>query len=355
MKIVRPVTFALLAASVLGGCSGSASQSPNLPASSAANPPGVSRVAPPFASALPPQMFHPDRRKSWIAADAAKQAQLLFETDLGTGAVDIFALPGMRLEGQITGLYSPTGDCSDSHGNVWIAELGKSRMLEYSREGKLLHTIVRANLAPWGCAVNPINGALAVTNYEGPQYQAGDVLVYASPSAHPVILRNPEQAVYLEAAYDRSGNLWVTGYTSSEYSIISACGASRCRTVILRGGSIFSPSTIAWDDRSHSWVVFDQYCRNMAFTCSYPVSTHGTVGKPTQYLNSVGGALCQLMQGALVTTGKETIVVGGDNEYTCLGYKSSSVNRWVYRAGGMPTNYNTGAVVYPWGAAVSTR
>jgi hypothetical protein len=354
MKIVRPVTFALLAAVVFSGCSSSASP-PNLPPSSAANPSGLLRVVLPFGSALPPRIFHPDRRPSWIATDAAKQAQLLFETDIGIAAVNIFALPGMRLEGQITGLSTPTGDCSDNHGNVWIAELGKSRMLKYSRAGKLLHTIARANLEPWGCAVNPINGALAVTNYEGPQYQSGDVLVYANPSAHPVILRNPEQAVYLEAAWDRSGNLWVTGYTSSEYSIISECGASKCRTVILHGGSIFSPSTIAWNDRSHSWVVFDQYCHNLAFICSYPVSTHGAVGKPTQYLSSVGGALCQQWQPALVTTGKETVVVGGDNEYYCLGYKSSSVNRWAYPAGGRPANYNTGAVVFPWGAAVSTR
>jgi hypothetical protein len=354
MKIVRPVTFALLAAAVFGGCSSSTSP-PNLPPSSAANPSSLSRVVPPFGSALRPQMFHLDRRTSWIARNAAKQPQLLFETDIGTETVDIFALPGMRLEGQIAGIYSPTGDCSDRQGNVWIADSLKHKMLEYSREGKLLHTIAGAGFEPYGCAVNPVNGALAVTDLVGPAYRPGEVLVYASPSASPRILRNPEQDEYFYPGYDPSGDLWVTGYTSSEYPIISDCGASSCRTVVLHGGSIFDPGTIAWDTVDGSWIVFDLDCHLTGATCSYPLSRHAVLGTPTTYLSSTGGQLCELIQPAVVTTNKRTVVVGGDNEYYCLGYKSSSVNRWAYPAGGRPTNYKTGAVVYPWGAAVSTR
>ncbi|HEY6325225.1 MAG TPA: hypothetical protein VIW73_01740 [Candidatus Cybelea sp.] len=36
----------------------------------------------------------------WLAPDAAKSAGLLFETDIGTNAVDIFALPSMKLTGK---------------------------------------------------------------------------------------------------------------------------------------------------------------------------------------------------------------------------------------------------------------
>ena len=309
-------------------------------------------------AALPPPIVAPlvahDSRKSWLAPDIGKSGQLLFVSDGGTYDVDIFTLPDLKLAGRLTGFKFPTGECSDRHGDVWIANYLKHEMLEYSHEGKRLNAIVLAHLNPYGCAVNPTDGALAVTDAEQSNYGPGEVLVYAKPSARPIILRNPEQEYYLYPAYDSHGDLWVTGFSATEYPLISSCGASSCRTVVLRGGSIFNPGGIAWDNGKRKWIVFDGYCHESGATCSYPVSMDGRVGSPTTYLTSVGGQPCAVFQPAMATIGNQTIVAASDNEYACLGYKYSSVDLWSYSFGGTPLRYRSG-VIYPWGAAVSAK
>ncbi len=289
----------------------------------------------------------------WLAPGAAKTAGLLFETDPGTNDVDIFSLPQMKLRQKLTGFKFPTGECSALDGNIWIGNYLKHEMLEYSSAGKLLYTIKGAHLDPYACAVNPINFSMAVTDLDELKFQPGKILIYSVLGTRPTILRNPEQAEYFFPAYDPYGDLWVTGFSASEYPVISKCRASSCRTVKLRGGSIFSPGAIAWDNVHGNWIIFDSYCHESATTCSYPVSKEGVVGTPTTYLNPAGGALCNLTQAAIVQTGQRSIaVVGGDSEYSCTGYKNSSVDLWAYPAGGLPTSHSN-RVVFPWGAAVS--
>lgn len=225
-------------------------------------------------------------------------------------------------------------------------------MLEYSYTGKLVNTIKRPHLDPYGCAVDPVSYALAVTQQDEFKFEVGSILVFTTPSAHPKMLRNPEQVSYNNAAFDPFGDLWVTGF-GTQWPVISKCGVSSCQTVRLRGGSIFSPGPIAWDNVHGNWVIFDNYCHESATTCSYPVSDDGVVGTPTTYLNPAGGALCNLIQAALVQTGQRTLaVVGGDSQYVCTGYKNSSVDLWAYPAGGLPVRSNN-RVIFPWGAAVN--
>ena len=81
----------------------------------------------------------------------------------------------------------PTGECADRHGNVWIGDYLRRKMLEYSHEGRLLNTIKRQHFKPWSCAVNPVNGDLAIFDMNKPHAQPGEILVYSSPSAIPVI------------------------------------------------------------------------------------------------------------------------------------------------------------------------
>ncbi len=166
MKIARTATWALIAGAFLAGCSSTGSQSPTVPnpamdARSAAN----SRTANLFPSMTLPPMVRPDRRRSWVSPDAARAKQLLFESDPGTDDVDMFSLPDMTHKGTLTGFKQPLGECSDRKGNVWIANFLKHELLEYSHKGTLLNKIHRAGLEPSSCAVNPVNGDIAVINY----------------------------------------------------------------------------------------------------------------------------------------------------------------------------------------------
>jgi hypothetical protein len=288
-----------------------------------------------------------------IVAPGAKAAGLLFETDPGTNDVDIFSLPQMKLTQKLTGFKFPAGECSNLDGNIWIGDYLKHELRMYSSSGNLLYTIKGAHLAPYACALDPVSFALVVTDVDESKFQPGKILIYTVPGSRPIILRNPERGTYFFPAFDPYGDLWVTGFSASKHPVIAKCGPLRCHAVRLRGGNIFSPGTIAWDNVHGNWIIFDNYCHESATTCSYPVSDEGVIGTPTVYLNPAGGALCNLTQAALVPTGKRTIaVVGGDSEATCTGYKNSSVDLWAYPAGGLPVTSNH-HVVSPWGAALS--
>jgi hypothetical protein len=306
----------------------------------------------PGARVAPSLVARMDERKSWVSPDIARSQQLLFESDLGTSDVDVYSLPDMTLKATLTGFVEPLGECSDNHGNVWIANTYKDEMFEYSHAGKRINTIKNAGPNPQGCAVNPSNGEIAVIEYSAAGYTGpGEVDVYSKPSAKPKVLRNPDMFFYEFALYDPGGRLWIDG-GSTFSNILSKCGRSSCSTVILHGGSIFSIGSIAWDATKSTMVVFDLYCHDVPSLCSYPVSEQGRIGSPTLYLNYAGGGLCTVVQTALATVGKQSYVVGGDSEYTCTGYQNSTVDLWSYPAGGTARSH-AGGVVYPYGAAVS--
>ncbi len=326
----------LAAYAILAGCGGDVASSGAFPYARVASRP-----------AMPP-----DHRKSWVSPDIARSTKLLFESDIGTDDVDVYLLPDMTLKATLTGFAEPLGECADNHGNVWIADAYNDAMFEYSHAGKRINTIENAGPNPQGCAVNSSNGEIAVVEYSAAGYTGpGEVYVYSKPSAKPTILRNPDMFFYEFALYDPGGRLWIDG-SSTFSNILSKCGRSSCSTVILHGGSIFSIGSIAWDATKSTMVVFDLYCHDVPSLCSYPVSKRGRIGSPTLYLNHAGGGFCTVFQTALTTVGKQSYVVGGDSEYTCSGYKNSTVDLWLYPAGGAARSY-VGAVVYPYGAAVS--
>ena len=304
-------------------------------------------------SGLPSAGALSDRGNSWVSPDIAHSSQLLFESDIGTAGVNVYSLPDLKLKATLTGLEEPTGECSDTHGNVWIADTYQDEMLEYSHDAKQIATIENAGPNPQACAVSPRTGELAVMEFSsagstGP----GDVYLYAKPSASPKILRNPQMLFYEYAVYDPQGRLWIDGYGTLTGSILSKCGRSKCSTVTLHGGSIFSIGSLAWDPAASNLVVFDGYCHDGPSICSYPVSERGAVGAPTLYLTYLGGNFCSVYQLMLTKIGKQSYVVGGDAEYACAGYKESTVDLWAYPLGGAAQHYRKG-VVYPYGAAVS--
>jgi hypothetical protein len=124
MRFATSATAILIAGGFLASCTSDTSQSQAVLSGF-----GINRTD------VPPLGVRPDRHRSWVSPDAANAAQLLFESDLGTDDVYIFALPDMTLKGTLTGFKEPLGECSDNHCNVWIANSLKNEMIEYSRSG----------------------------------------------------------------------------------------------------------------------------------------------------------------------------------------------------------------------------
>ncbi len=363
MSISRSVTYALgvvTAAALIAGCSGG-SQSSGLGGVSGLTP-AASHGAGDLArhSRNPGDLFvgvkwtgnvHPDHHKSWLAPDIAGAPRLYFASDSGTDDVYIFTLPGMTLKGTLTGFDEPQGECSDTKGNIYIANTGEEQVLEYSRTGTLLNTYSDSYGYPVGCAVDPATGNLAVTDIFGFS-GAGQVLVFTSPSSSPTVLSNPSQYYYYFAGYGPGSDLWVSGKDDSGAYMVSACGSSSCSTVSLSGGTIYFPGGVQWDGTRSEWVLFDQLCDDTTEACSYPVSGSGKLGTATVYETYNGEPVCDLVQGMIAANGKR-YVAGGDYEY--CGTADTSANRWGYTGGGEPTNYTTSSVDEPIGAAVSTK
>ncbi len=362
MRISRSASYALgvlAAAALLAGCSSSGgSQSgfaPGAGAGASGNHVSVPQVrhhglADTYVSVKPAQV-HPDHHKSWVSPDAKLAPRLYFASDSGTDDVYIFTMPGMALKGTLTGFSEPQGECADTKGNIYIANTGTEQVLEYSRTGTLLNTYSDSYGYPVGCAINPMNGDLAVADIFGFS-GAGQVLVYSSPSSSPTVLSNPNQYYYYFDGYDKSGDLWVSGKDESGSYMVSDCGASSCSTVSLSGGTIYFPGAVQWDGTSGNWVLFDQLCNDSEAACSYPVSASGVLGSPTIYENYNGTSACDIVQG-VIAANMHKYVAGGDYEY--CGNASTSVNRWAYPAGGKPTNYSTSSISEPIGAAISTK
>ncbi len=358
MRILRRGSYALgvlAAAALVGGCNGSGgSQSSGVTPSSGARTYALN-PSDTFIGVKWNGNVHPDLRKSWISPDVQRAPRLLFVSDTATDDVDIFTMPDMALKGTITGFNQPQGECSDKHGNIYVANTQETQVDEYSRIGTLLNTYPDKSGYPVGCAVNPLNGDLAVANvssFSG----LGHVLLFTSPSSRPTMLINPAQVSYFFLGYDIHGDLWVDGRDKQKNYIVSSCGGFVCRTIDLTGGKIYFPGAVQWDQKEYSWVLFDQRCGNTTAACSYWVSGTGVLGQATNYQNYSGGAVCDLIQGVVAAYGKR-YTAGSDYEYTgCPNAGNSSVNRWQYPTGGAPTNYATEAVTQqPAGAAISTQ
>lgn len=101
---------------------------------------------------------------SWMAPDAGKKS-LLYVSDYQNDAVYVFSFPAGELTGTLSGFAGPFGECTDTAGNVFIANARPPEVLEYAHGGTSpIATIKDPGQYPYACSVNPTTGNLAVTN-----------------------------------------------------------------------------------------------------------------------------------------------------------------------------------------------
>lgn len=364
MTISRSATYALsalAAASLLAACSGSGgSQSSAYAPSSGASAPMGSHIPNlhsqfPANTSVKTPSVHRDHHKSWVSPDAKLAPRLLFVADDDTDDVYIFTMPAMALKGTITGFDEPQGMCTDASGNIWITNTETFQIFQYSRTGTLLKTLSDVDGYPVGCAVNKSNGDLAVTNIiDASGGLPGNVVVYANASGSGTEITNPDQSEYFFPAYDRSGNLYVNGFTRSSYIyVLSECpsGSSACHSLSVSGGSLFFPGGLNWDRVNNNLVAGDQECNEEAASCQYQMTISGSTATITGStpLSNTNGTGCDVDQGALAPFSK--YFAGG-----CIteGSGTTTAARWAYPVGGEPTNNNT-TPEYPIGAAISNK
>lgn len=136
----------------------------------------------------------------------AKRLDLLYISD-ANGEVTVYTYWQKTLVAELTGFSQPMGECVDKTGDVFIADYGAKKIVEYAHAGrKPLRTLDDSPYAPYACSVDPTTGSLAVANETGSSNQ-GNIAVYANASGSPKFFTVKSISEFQACAYDNEGNL----------------------------------------------------------------------------------------------------------------------------------------------------
>jgi len=297
---------------------------------------------------------HADRHTGSWMAKGLKQRDLLYVSN-GNGTVSVYRYWQRTLVGVLTKFTQPMAGCSDTAGNVYIPDYQAKKIVEYAHgNAKPLRTIDDAPYTPYGCAVSPTTGDLAVANYGQRQYSyygSGNVAVYVRASGNPVFYGSSDDNHFMSVAYDDHGDLLAltdSGYSGHwyYYPYFYYLPKKSAKLILM---NLPGPS------RSWYW----DYAVNVAFDGKYWVVNSRdlylySINVQAQYIREVGLSSTYGGLGAVAfyrksLKGEATQIIGPSDQY---GGKSA-IDFWKYPAGGGPIDTVTQDLDEPTGAAIS--
>ncbi len=268
---------------------------------------------------------HSGRVASWMAPQAQSK-DLLYVSD-ESGTVFTVSYPGGKLLGMITGLQAPAGLCSDSAGDVFIADTPAQSIFEYKHGKTKPTTVIGVVGYPEGCSVDPTTGNLAVTNYENarPLGPGSVSVVNLAKNRKTTTYTDPSINVFFFCGYDGKGNLYVdgvnSGSTRSEFAELPKGGASLRDFTLDR--KINYPGAIQWDGAD---VAIEDVFKDVV----YQVKVAGSIGKVLGTLRFGGDDSALLTQFWIED---QTIIL----PYGKMRRAVHRVGFWPYPSGGVPT------------------
>lgn len=295
----------------------------------------------------------PDHRSSWMSPDAKRIKKRLYVSDWSSNDVYVYDYNKGTLEGQLSGLNDPYGECVDKKGNVWVVAFGGSSVSEFAHGGTQTVKTLKTDYQPMGCSVDPTTGNLAVAASD-----VVDVFVHARGKAH--VYQSAVCYPFWAPGYNAAGNLYVEAllYGSADplggYSDPLACelphGGNSLRAVHLSGFGIYYPASVMWDGKH--LTLSDQNYLDKNETAIHRVSEDAygnltSIGK-TILTDSCDGNDVEVRQPFI--TGN--IVVGGNLRCSYYGSKPK-FDYWAYPAGGNPTRSLQSPPERPVGQSVS--
>ncbi|HEY1656310.1 MAG TPA: hypothetical protein VGF86_14495, partial [Candidatus Tumulicola sp.] len=191
---------------------------------------------------------------SWMLP-AAASADLLYVTNYST--VLVFTYPQGKLVGTLKGFVSAVGECVDSKGDVFITNYDPVTVYEYAHGGsKPVAQFPTKKAGTIGCAINPINGDLAITG------QTSYVELYrGAKPGKSVILQDKGMFFGQFCTYDDKGNLFFDGLNPKENQRVSELSASASKFVTIKlNAHIQEDAGIQWDGKhliALSYVPFN--------------------------------------------------------------------------------------------------
>jgi hypothetical protein len=274
--------------------------------------------------------------RSWILPEA-KHGDLLYVANVYT--ITIYSYPEGKLVGTLSDFYQPFGECVDAQGDVWITDSRFQEIYEYARGGtKPIRTLQDPNEQPYGCAVDPTSGNLAVANYSDSSGFEGNVVIYPKAKGRPTSYTGQSLYYYYYLGYDPDGNLFVDGQSngnSFEFGELPK-GAGAIMQILLPK-NIVGPGGIQWDGK---YLAVGDMTDAVIYEFSFNNSQATLEG--TTPLTGAGLSIGQFgIVGASVVT---------PNQF----FSGSGVLVYPYPAGGSATKSITNGVFYPFSAVISS-
>lgn len=231
MKRLAPAGCGLLTVLILAACNGSSANAP-LPRS----------VEAPLRSAT--------QGASWMSPVARTKPKLLYVSAFNGSDVTVYDYPDGSQVGTLTGFSSPSGQCVDEKGDVYITNFTRGAVDEYAHGGKTpLNTYATSGDA-FGCSVDKA-GDLAVTDFLGTSYSAGSITVFPKGAGKGVVYSDPADCHYIwPAGYDDAGNLIAVAENDTSEAVTYCAllkGSKSLTTLSAAGFAIYSPDTTMWD------------------------------------------------------------------------------------------------------------
>src|SRR5581483_8838450 len=305
-----PLTLGFIvlgATSLLGGCAGGAQWA---------------RAVPPLSSAaaLRASKHCCSRQKTLFVVVTEGGTNLLgvvYGFDYNTGQL-LMTLPPPP-----EGWNYPMGACSDSSGNVYIANHYSQTVDEYSHSGAYIFTISVPGQYPTNCAFDRSTGTLAIANFASYGFPgAGSIVIYAngkeSAPLQPTDMTHPYSLAY----QGNTGRLWIDGAGLAGEDQYDSYFKGAFAVVPIQGAAISYACQVMWSAQTRTMIVGDQYSFHKPITF-YSVDSKGNVTGETTLDCPYQNDAC----GIPAATVKGPGIVVADNT-------NGTVKRFPYPAGG---------------------
>jgi hypothetical protein len=289
----------------------------------------------PFVQQNVPVTGDAGHARSWMLPEA-KSEDLAYVANVYT--ITVYSYPKGKLVGTLSNFYVPYGECVDAKGDVYITDSRFGKIYEYAHGGtKAIKTLKDPSYQPYGCAVDPTTGDLAVANYDDGSGHEGNVYVYHKAKGFPKSYIGYGFYYYYYLGYDPKGNLYVDGLHGSygdgfEFGVLPK-GGGAIKDILLPE-YIAGPGGIEWDG---------QYLAVGGGAEIYQFSFSGTEAtlEGTTPLSGAGLLVGQF--------GIADSTVVTPNQF----FSSSAALVYPYPGGGAATKTITNGIFYPFSAVVS--
>ena len=206
---------------------------------------GCSSYVPMKTATSPTFVRHIESRSgSWMLPEASTE-DLLYVTNYSK--VLVYTYPAGKLVGTLKGFSSSVGECVDAKGDVFITNYEPVTVFEYAHGGtKPIAQFPTKKSGNYGCAINPLNGDLAISG--GTRFV--EVFRGANPKSKPEVFQDKGMGFGQFCAYDNDGNLFFDGVSPTHGQRLSELpvGSSEFAGITLSKGMRFQvESSIQWD------------------------------------------------------------------------------------------------------------